>query len=71
MLPIFIKASETFRKFSADTSGTTGIEFGLIVSAIAIIAIPVIGSLGGDLSELSAKLQQILDEEARRHGIDV
>ena len=52
MLQIFVKASETLRKFAADTTGTTGIEFGLIASAIGIIGLPAVGLFGGELSEM-------------------
>ncbi len=52
MLQIYVKASETLRKFAADTTGTTGIEYGLITAGIAITGIPAVGMLGGELSEL-------------------
>ena len=52
MLQIFVKASETLRKFAADTTGTAGIEYGLIASAIGIVGLPAIGLLGGEFSEM-------------------
>jgi len=48
----YIKASETLRKFAANTTGTTAIEFGLIVAGIAVMSIPAVGMLGAEISEL-------------------
>jgi len=51
MLQGYIKASEMLRKFAANTTGTTAIEFGLIVAGIATMCIPAIGIVGGQISE--------------------
>ncbi len=52
MLQRYIKASETLRKFTANTTGTTAIEFGLIAAGVAAMTIPAVGMLGGEISEL-------------------
>ena len=52
MLQGYIKASETLRKFAADTAGATGIEYGLIVAGIALMGIPSVSMLGGEIAEL-------------------
>ncbi len=52
MLQRYIKASETLRKFTANTTGTTAIEFGLIAAGVAAMTIPAVGILGGKISEL-------------------
>ncbi len=52
MLHGYIKASETLKKFAANTTGATGIEFGLIIAGIAAMCIPAVGILGGEISEL-------------------
>ncbi len=52
MLQGYIRASETLKKFAANTTGTTAIEFGLIVAGIAVMSIPAVGMLGAEISEL-------------------
>ena len=52
MSQIFVKASETLRKFAADTTGTVGIEYGLITVGISVLSIHAMGMLGGELSEM-------------------
>ena len=52
MLHGYIKASEILRKFTANTTGTTAIEFGLIAAGIAAMSIPAVGMLGAEISEL-------------------
>ena len=52
MLKLYVKASEPLGKFTADAAGATGIEYGLIAAGIAIMGIPAVGMLGGELSEL-------------------
>ncbi len=52
MLQGYIKASETLRKFTADTAGAKGIEYGLIAAGIAIMGISGVEMLGGELAEL-------------------
>ena len=52
MLQGYIKASETLKRFAANTTGATAIEFGLIAAGVAAMTIPAVGILGGEISEL-------------------
>ena len=52
MLQGYIRASETLKKFAANTTGTSAIEFGLIAAGIAATSIPAVGMLGAEISEM-------------------
>ena len=47
---------QAFRRFAADDSGATAIEYGLICAGIAVALIAIINSLGEDLIVLLSKL---------------
>ncbi len=52
MLKLYIKATETLRRFAADTAGATGIEYGLIAGGIALMGIPAVAMLGDQMADL-------------------
>ncbi len=62
MLRHYVKLSENVRKFAADESGVTAIEYGLIAAGIAVAIILAVGLLGGELGELFSDLQVSLAE---------
>jgi pilus assembly protein Flp/PilA len=45
-----------FKRFAADESGATSIEYGLICAGIALAIIAIINSLGGDLVAVLTRL---------------
>jgi pilus assembly protein Flp/PilA len=47
---IHIQRMKIFRKFLADESGATAIEYGLIAAGIALAIIAVVNGLGGKLN---------------------
>jgi pilus assembly protein Flp/PilA len=47
---------QSFKRFAADESGATAIEYGLICAGIAVALIMIINSLGEDLIVLLSKL---------------
>ncbi len=57
----YVKVSENIRKFAADASGATSIEYALIASLIAVAIIVAVG-LVGDV--LQATFQTVGDEIA-------
>ncbi len=59
MLRHYVKISETFKKFAADASGATAIEYGLIAAGIAVAIIVSVGLLG---DELAAMFGQVATE---------
>jgi pilus assembly protein Flp/PilA len=48
--------TKIFKRFAADESGATAIEYGLIAALIAVVLITVLGTLG---TNLNAKFQSI------------
>ena len=52
MLRHYVKVSENIRKFAADESGVTAIEYGLIAAGIAVAIITAVGLLGDELSDM-------------------
>ncbi len=50
MLGLYVNLSEKIRKFAADESGVTAIEYGLIAAGIAVAIITAVGLLGTELS---------------------
>ncbi len=52
MLGLYVKLSENIRKFAADKSGVTAIEYGLIAAGIAVAIITAVGLLGDELSDM-------------------
>ena len=52
MLNLNVNLSEKIRKFAADESGVTAIEYGLIAAGIAVAIITAVGLLGTELSAM-------------------
>ncbi len=52
MLGLYVNLSEKIRKFAADESGVTAIEYGLIAAGIAVAIIVAVGLLGTELSAM-------------------
>ncbi len=52
MLNLYVNLSEKIRKFAADESGVTAIEYGLIAAGIAVAIIVAVGLLGTELSAM-------------------
>ena len=52
MLSLYVNLSEKIRKFAADESGVTAIEYGLIAAGIAVAIIVAVGLLGTELSAM-------------------
>ena len=50
MLHHYVKVSETLRKFAADLSGATAIEYGLIAALIAVVIIGAVTLVGTNLT---------------------
>jgi pilus assembly protein Flp/PilA len=53
--------SNLIRKFFADQSGATSIEYGLIAAGIGVALITLVGSVGTELQELFTNLQTQLN----------
>ena len=47
---------QAFKRFAADESGATAIEYGLICAGIALAIIAIINALGGDLVAVLTRL---------------
>ena len=58
---------QTIRRFLADESGATAIEYGLIAAGIALAIIAVVNNLGATLKQ-EVRLDQQLAEVARDHA---
>ncbi len=52
MLHHYVKVSENIRKFAADASGATAIEYGLIAAGIAVAIIIAVNLVGTNLTAL-------------------
>ncbi len=52
MLHHYVKVSENIKKFSADASGATAIEYGLIAAGIAVAIIIAVNLVGTNLMAL-------------------
>ncbi len=52
MLRLYVKVSESIRKFAADASGATAIEYGLIAAGIAVAIIVAVGLVGTKLDAM-------------------
>ena len=48
----YVKVSENIRKFAADASGATAIEYALIASLIAVAIVVTVGLVGDSLSAI-------------------
>ncbi|WP_019903208.1 Flp family type IVb pilin [Methylobacterium sp. 77] len=48
--------SSIFKRFAADESGATAIEYGLIASLIAVAVITVLGTIGTNLNAALTKI---------------
>ncbi len=57
MLHRYVKISEFIKKFAADASGATAIEYGLIAAGIAVAIILTVGLLGEELALLFGDVQ--------------
>ena len=54
--------SNLIRKFLADQSGATSIEYGLIAAGIGVALITLVGNVGGELQSLFTNLQTQLND---------
>ena len=61
MLHHYVKVSDNIKKFAADASGATAIEYGLIAALIAVAIIGTVVLLG---DEVVAMFQNVADEVA-------
>ena len=52
MLRHYVKVSEYIKKFAADPSGATAIEYGLIAAGIAVAIIVAVQLVGTNLSAM-------------------
>ncbi len=52
MLRHYVKVSEYIRKFAADASGATAIEYGLIAAGIAVAIITAVSLVGTSLDAI-------------------
>ncbi len=52
MIRHFVSFSESLKKFAADASGATAIEYGLIAAGIAVAIIVTVGLVGDNLAVL-------------------
>ena len=52
MIRHYVKLSESIRKFAADASGATAIEYGLIAAGIAVAIIVAVGLVGTKLTAM-------------------
>ncbi len=52
MLGLYVELSEKIRKFAADASGATAIEYGLIAAGIAVAIIVAVNLVGTNLTAL-------------------
>ncbi len=50
MISLYVKFSESLKKFAADASGATAIEYGLIAAGIAVAIIVGVGLVGDNLA---------------------
>ena len=50
MISHYVKLSESLKKFAADASGATAIEYGLIAAGIAVAIIVGVGLVGDNLA---------------------
>ncbi len=57
MLRHYVKLSESIRKFAADASGATAIEYGLIAAGIAVAIIITVSALGDELAAMFGSVQ--------------
>jgi pilus assembly protein Flp/PilA len=49
-----------FKKFAADESGATAIEYGLIAALISVVIIGVVATLGGQLEATFTTISECL-----------
>jgi pilus assembly protein Flp/PilA len=56
-IPREISMYNLVRKFMADESGATSIEYGLIAAGIGVALITLVGQVGGELRSLFENLQ--------------
>ena len=52
MFDLYVNLSEKIRKFGADATGVTAIEYGLIAAGIAVAIIVAVGLVGTKLTAL-------------------
>ncbi len=60
MLRLFVELPEKIRKFAADTSGVTAIEYVLIAGGIAVAIIVTVNLLGVELAALFASIKNAI-----------
>ena len=57
MLRYYVRGSEFLRKFSADATGPTAVQYGLIGAGIGVVIITAVGMLGDELASLFGDLE--------------
>ncbi|WP_332718075.1 Flp family type IVb pilin [Pelagibacterium mangrovi] len=57
-----------FKKFVADESGATAIEYGLIAALMAVVVIAAVGFLGGPLQEAFCNIGATMTDGAGAEG---
>ncbi len=60
MLRLFVELPEKIRKFAADASGVTAIEYVLIAGGIAVAIIVTVNLLGVELAALFAAIKNAI-----------
>ncbi len=60
MLGLYVSLSEKIRTFSADASGVTAIEYGLIAAGIAVAIIVAVNLLGVELAALFTSIKNAI-----------
>ena len=60
MLRLFVELPEKIRKFAADASGVTAIEYVLIAGGIAVAIIVTVNLLGVELAALFASIKNAI-----------
>ena len=56
MLHLYVKVSENIKKFAADASGVTAIEYGLIAALIGVAIIVTVTTVGDSLNATFTKV---------------
>ncbi len=59
-MSLYVNLSEKIRKFAADESGVTAIEYGLIAAGIAVAIITAVGLLGDELDTMFTEVKDAL-----------
>ena len=60
MFDLYVNLSEKIRKFGADATGVTAIEYGLIAAGIAVAIIVTVNLLGVELAALFTSVKNAI-----------